>query len=97
MLQEYEKFPNWLIDVEEGKIWSKLKNKYINSIGKKGYIVINILNERQYHVHRIIWECVNGEIPKGYDVHHINENKLDNRIINLELIEHGNHKSKHQI
>lgn len=97
MLQEYDKYPNWLIDVEEGKIWSKTRKKYIDSMSNKGYYVINVLHERQYCVHRIIWECANGQIPEGYDVHHINENKLDNRITNLELIEHSKHKIKHQL
>lgn len=96
MLREYERFPNWLVDVEEGKIWSKKKNKYFDNVGNKGYIVVNILHEKQYCVHRIIWECVNGEIPNGYDVHHIDENKQNNSIYNLELVEHGKHKTLHQ-
>jgi hypothetical protein len=35
--------------------------------------------------HLIAWEVANGPIPKGYQVHHINEVKTDNRIENLEL------------
>lgn len=41
--------------------------------------------------HRLVWIKANGEIPKGLDVHHINGNKQDNRIENLELIPHGKH------
>ena len=36
-------------------------------------------------VHRYIWEKVNGKIPKGFAVHHINSDFADNRIENLHL------------
>ncbi len=33
--------------------------------------------------HRFVWEQVHGEIPSGWNIHHINGVKLDNRIENL--------------
>ena len=45
--------------------------------------------------HDIVWEGENGPIPAGYDVHHINEDKLDNRIENLELLDPLAHKRLH--
>ena len=36
--------------------------------------------------HRLVWETFNGEIPKGYQVNHINEDKTDNRLENLNLM-----------
>lgn len=36
--------------------------------------------------HRIIWEQVNGAIPKGHNVQFRNHNSLDCRIENLYLI-----------
>lgn len=38
--------------------------------------------------HRYMWEAVNGPIPKGMEINHVNRNKQDNRISNLELITH---------
>ena len=36
--------------------------------------------------HRFIWECCNDMIPNGYEIDHINKNKLDNAIQNLRCI-----------
>jgi len=44
----------------------------------------------------IIWEEHNGAIPETYFVHHRNENKLDNRINNLELTTRAEHCRLHK-
>lgn len=36
-------------------------------------------------------------IPSEYDVHHINENKEDNSLINLEILLHGDHTLGHNM
>ncbi len=45
--------------------------------------------------HRWVWVSTHGLIPKGYHIHHRNEDKSDNRIENLELIEKSRHMSHH--
>ena len=42
--------------------------------------------KKNYLVHRFIWECFNGLIPNGKVIDHINDNKEDNRIGNLQLM-----------
>jgi hypothetical protein len=46
-------------------------------------------------LHRDIWEYHNGKIPDGWDVHHINSNKQDNRIKNLECMPSSEHTKLH--
>lgn len=42
-----------------------------------------------------VWIKRYGNIPKGYEIHHKNFNKLDNRIENLQLINHAEHTILH--
>lgn len=60
-------------------------------VSRGGYRFIWV-DGREVQEHRWVWEQANGPIPPGYEVHHRNDNKLDNRIENLELLskpEHG--------
>ena len=36
--------------------------------------------------HRLVWKHFRGEIPEGMQINHINGNKKDNRIENLEVV-----------
>ena len=67
--------------------FNRLLKKTVNS---SGYYYINLLNNRQRKttaVHRLVIEHF-GEIQSGQDlvVDHINGNKLDNQIDNLEWV-----------
>lgn len=96
MLQEYEKFPKWLIDVEEGKILSKKLNKYIGTVNKDNYLQVRAAQGyKETFIHQYIWMCVNGDIPEGYQIHHIDGNRQNNSIYNLTLIEENEHLSYH--
>lgn len=66
-------------------------------INKKGYYRIITSKEGNWgkYLHRLIFEDFYGYIPNGYDVHHKNGNKLDNCILNLQLIRHDKHTSIH--
>ena len=46
-------------------------------------------------LHRYVWETEKGEIPKGYEIHHIDHDKSNNNIENLMLIKVEDHKSYH--
>jgi len=50
---------------------------------------------RQVMEHVLVWEEANGSIPDGMSVHHVNGDKLDNRIENLQLVDAVTHKRLH--
>jgi hypothetical protein len=47
------------------------------------------------YMHRVVYEAVNGPIPDGWHVHHINGDKGDNRPENLAAMPAFNHLSLH--
>ena len=47
-------------------------------------------------LHRNIYRDYIGEIPKGYIIHHINCNKLDNNLSNLQCMTNSQHMKLHR-
>ena len=70
---------------------------------------IQIFNEKEFRLypnnqyftdgttrmHIYVWRFHNGTIPKGYHIHHKDEDKWNNQIENLELVERHKHLSLH--
>ena len=61
---------------------NKKNNGYIMCVVRKH----GQSGQKTYHVHRFVWECFNNVIPEGKVIDHINNNKEDNRLCNLQLI-----------
>ncbi|MGG3651963.1 HNH endonuclease signature motif containing protein [Bacillus pseudomycoides] len=75
------------------------KYQYFNDLKftrdeKTGYYLNSTIRKR---MHRYVWEFYNGEIPKGYHIHHIDHDKSNNDISNLELIEATVHLTMHAV
>jgi len=50
------------------------------------------INKIKVRLSHIVWRInTRGKIPKGYNIHHIDENKRNNDFTNLELVEAGKH------
>ena len=66
-------------------------------IGKRGYYVLQFPNHKRIYEHHAIWLKENklDKIPDDCDIHHINFNRLDNRIENLTCISKKLHQKLH--
>lgn len=71
-------------------------------ITKKGYVrfALPASMRGKYRIntwlgHLWVWEKHNEPVPEGMQVHHINEDKTDNRIENLEIKNPLEHKRHH--
>jgi hypothetical protein len=74
-----ENFPEWLNIRRAGKVaCSEVSN---------GYVRIDI-NTRHYLAHRLAWLYVHGHWPTQ-QIDHINEDRSDNRIVNLREASHS--------
>lgn len=75
-----------------------LHSKFGNVSIYSGYYHITSKKEGNYGklFHRLIFEDFYGfKIPEGYVIHHKNGNKLDNCILNLQMMRHSDHISHH--
>lgn len=50
-----------------------------------------------FSLHRIVWEYYYGEIPDGYVIHHIDANKDNNDISNLQMLTSVEHRKLHNL
>lgn len=80
---------------KNGVIWTKKKYGGPGAVYSDRYRIADVLATNRYQVrhngvlsysHRFVWFWYKGEIPEGYEIDHINNDTLDNRIENLQLL-----------
>lgn len=79
---------DWLIPI--------LENYYTNLNWKTGYVQVRLKSNPKI---RMTLQRLVAQTPKGYMTHHINHNKNDYRLINLEVIDpktHSHRQEKHK-
>lgn len=62
-----------------------------------GYLLVHLYKdgkERNFYIHRLVYEAFRGAIPKGLTVDHINNVKTDNRLENLQLLTNADNVRK---
>ena len=86
MIKDIINFENYQIS-DDGRVWSKKSNKWLKPIDVNGYKKVSLYkNGKEYQrlVHRLIAETFIPN-PNNYEeINHINEDKSDNRVENLE-------------
>jgi len=74
---------------EDGKVFnSKTKNEVVGYTKDDLYLYITVhfkMNRMDIRKHRMIYEYFNGAIPEGYVINHLDGNKQNNNITNLQM------------
>ena len=76
--------------------------KQVPSTGNKrknGYLFCSVRRhgqngQKDYYVHRFVYECFNGIIPDGEVIDHVNNIKDDNRLCNLQVVTSSENNKK---
>lgn len=69
---------------EDGKVWSEYSNKFLAPCDNHGYKNVSLGKDNKKFIHRLVAETYIPN-PKGYRcVNHINNDRADNRVENLE-------------
>ena len=50
------------------------------------YLMVALKKPSNKLVHKVVWETFNGKAPDGYEIDHVNDNKFDNRLDNLQVL-----------
>lgn len=98
--------------IDETRYFFRKDGVYSKYFGRKlkghktvdGYVLIGPIctdgKQHWFYYHKVIWEYFNGEVPEGLQINHIDENKENNCLWNLELLtpkdncNYGNRTSK---
>ena len=76
------------------KVWNtKYAGTEAGCVGVYGYVLLNVESKTRRRA-RVVWEMHNGNIPKGKEVDHINFNRSDDRIENLQLLTSQENQSR---
>lgn len=83
-------------NISKGMInyWNKHRDIQIQ---KNGYATISIGNKKIYYHRYLMEQHLERKLKYNEQVHHINGNKLDNRIENLIVMNSSNHLRKHAL
>src|SRR4051812_16174403 len=68
-----------------GKTGPKPKRADGYHVTRKGYLR-GRFSGRLRLVHVVVWERANGPMPAGWQIHHANEDRQDNRLENLRAV-----------
>lgn len=82
--------------VKKYKEWAKVKIGYSGNPSYQ-YKTFSFNGESRSYLHRVIWEAFYGPIPKGLVVDHIDGDRMNNSIDNLQLLTRAANSRKSMI
>ncbi len=80
------------VDIHNGRVYStrgKSLREMPVEITRKGYMRFRFMKDGvqcHFRVHRVVYIAAYGSIPKGLTIDHINNDKSDNRVCNLQVL-----------
>lgn len=81
---EYKKYKDTHLVYSDGRVYSLISNKFLKfDYSNSGYARLK-LNGKNVRVHRLVMELFKGKSDLTVD--HINGNKHDNRLCNLQYV-----------
>lgn len=93
VIKTHPKYDNYEFDSETGKYRRIGSIEYLtgtcDTLQKYYRCSIRSKNKEEYistSVHRALWACFNGEIEENMEIDHIDNNKLNNKLSNLQCI-----------
>jgi hypothetical protein len=79
-------YGDYILYPYEGKVWTKKQKRFLKGTNVHGYVYIQVSNTRKA-VHRMMYEAFHAvTLTKNQHINHINRQRDDNRISNLEIV-----------
>jgi hypothetical protein len=84
----------WRVDADLGLVYG-VKGRPFRRKNSWGYVQIKFRDPLDWHIdhavlaHRVIWEAVHGPLSPALTINHRNGIKVDNRLLNLEVMTVG--------
>lgn len=76
----------WRPSLDTGHVYSTVKKANLKEAKRSGDYLTVTDHKQIFRVHRIIWIAAHGIPDAEYQIDHINGNKEDNRLQNLQLV-----------
>jgi hypothetical protein len=70
---------------DDGRVWSIISNKWLKPVMRNGYCYVT-LGKKQYAIHRLVAEAFHKNPEDKPQVNHIDGNKSNNCVDNLEWV-----------
>ena len=71
---------------QDGRVFSEKSNRFLKGWDKDGYTKVELYNVGRFFLHRLVGEVYIANPMDKPHINHINGNKSDNRVENLEWV-----------